>query len=301
MEKLLNHCIGLRFLDSEMIQIILKKAALIKQKKAKVDLSEKIVVQLFFEPSTRTRLSFEIATQKCKASPMVIDIETSSLSKGESLLDMVKNISAMNTDALIVRHSHGGVPHFISQQVPIPVINAGDGYHEHPSQGLLDIFTMQERLGDLSGKHVLILGDIMHSRVAKSNIWGLKKCGAKVSVAGPENLIPSVIKEFDVDICENLDELLPTVDAVNVLRIQFERQHGISLPSIEEYRKSFGMTSDRQNLLKDHAIILHPGPINRGIELDSDVADGSRNVILDQVENGVYIRMAILALCLGNQ
>ncbi len=301
MKKHLNHCIGLRFLDSEMIQIILKKAALIKQKKAIVDLSEKIIVQLFFEPSTRTRLSFEIATQKCKASPMVIDIETSSLSKGESLLDMVKNISAMNTDALIVRHSHGGVPHFISQQVSIPVINAGDGYHEHPSQGLLDIFTMQERLGDLSGKHILILGDIMHSRVAKSNIWGLKKCGAKVSVAGPENLIPSVIKEFDVDICENLDELLPTVDAVNVLRIQFERQHGISLPSVEDYRKSFGMTSDRQSLLKDHAIILHPGPINRGIELDSSVADGSRNVILDQVENGVYIRMAILALCLENQ
>ena len=301
MEKQLNHCIGLRFLDSEMIQLILKKAALIKQKEYVADLSEKIVVQLFFEPSTRTRLSFEIATQKCKASPMIIDIKTSSLTKGETLLDMVKNISAMNTDALIVRHSHGGVPYFISQQVPIPVINAGDGYHEHPSQGLLDIFTMQEKLGDLSGKHILILGDIMHSRVAKSNIWGLKKCGAKVSVAGPENLIPNVLKEFDVDIYNDLDQILPKVDAVNVLRIQFERQHGISLPTVEEYRKSFGMTVDRQNLLADNAIILHPGPINRGIELDSDVADGSRNVILDQVENGVYIRMAILSLCLENQ
>ena len=229
---------------------------------------------------------------------MIIDIETSSLSKGESLLDMVKNIAAMNTDAIIVRHSNGGVPYFISQHVNIPVINAGDGYHEHPSQGLLDLFTMQEKLGDLKGKHILILGDIMHSRVAKSNIWALQKSGARVSVAGPKNLIPDVVREFGVDICENVDDILPVVDAVNVLRIQFERQHGINLPSIEDYRQQFGMTYKRQQLLQDHAIILHPGPINRGVELDSDVADGERNVILNQVENGVYVRMALLRMCM---
>ena len=298
MTKQLDHCIGLRFLSKETIHSILDQALLLKQGKCTVDLSNQIVVHLFFEPSTRTRLSFEIATQKCQAAPMLIDIETSSLSKGESLLDMVKNIAAMNTNALIVRHSNGGVPYFISQHVPIPVINAGDGYHEHPSQGLLDMFTIKERLGDLSGKHVLILGDIMHSRVAKSNIWGLKKCGAKVSVAGPANLIPNVVQEFGVDICTDLDAVLPTVDAVNVLRIQFERQHGIELPTIEEYRRLFGMTLERQQLLQKHAVILHPGPINRGIELDSDVADGDQNVILNQVENGVFVRMAMLNMCM---
>jgi aspartate carbamoyltransferase catalytic subunit len=290
-----HHCIGLRFFSPDVIQSILDLAKQIKHNDVSIDLSNKIVVQLFFEPSTRTRLSFEIATQKCKATPMMIDIETSSLTKGESLLDMVKNIASMNTDALIVRHSSGGVPYFISEHVGIPVINAGDGYHEHPSQGLLDIFTMQENLGDLTGKHVLILGDIMHSRVAKSNIWGLQKCGAKVSVAGPSNLVPEVVKLFDVDICDDIDALLPKVDAVNVLRIQFERQHGIEVPSVDEYRHTFGMTKARQQLLPDHAIVLHPGPINRGVELDSDVADGDRNVILDQVENGVYIRMALLS------
>lgn len=301
MAKRLNHCIGVRYLSSEKIQSILKSASEIKDGQLSIDLNNKIVVHLFFEPSTRTRLSFEIATQKCNASPMIIDIETSSLSKGESLLDMVKNISAMKTNAIIVRHSNGGVPHFISQHVPIPVINAGDGYHEHPSQGLLDIFTLQENLGDLNGKHILILGDIMHSRVAKSNIWALKKCGAKVSVAGPQNLIPSVVSELGVNICTDLDAILPSVDAVNVLRIQFERQHGIVLPSIEDYRKQFGMTFKRLEIMQNHAIILHPGPINRGVELDSDVADGDRNVILNQVENGVYVRMAILAMCMEQQ
>ena len=175
----------------------------------------------------------------------------------------------------------------------------GDGYHEHPSQGLLDLFTMRDHLGDLNGKHVLILGDIMHSRVAKSNIWGLQKCGAKVSVAGPPNLVPDVVQTFGVDICRDINELLPHVDAVNVLRIQFERQHGIQVPSVEQYRSEFGMTKHRQDLLQDHAIVMHPGPINRGVELDSDVADGDRNVILDQVENGVYVRMALLGHLMG--
>ena len=211
----LDHCIGLRFFSPDVIQSVLNFAKQLKRNKASVDLSNKIVVQLFFEPSTRTRLSFEIAIQKCGATPMMIDIETSSLTKGESLLDMVKNIAAMKTDAIVVRHASGGIPYFISQHVSIPVINAGDGYHEHPSQGLLDIFTMQENLGDLKGKHVLILGDIMHSRVAKSNIWGLQKCGAKVTVAGPNNLVPNVVRSFGVDICNDIDKILPEIDAVN--------------------------------------------------------------------------------------
>lgn len=294
-----NHCIGLRNESSNTIFSILELAKAIQLNATKIDLSGHVIVQLFFEPSTRTRLSFEMATHQCNATPMMIDIHTSSLTKGESLLDMVKNIEAMGAHAMIVRHSEGGVPHFISEVVSIPVINAGDGYHEHPSQGLLDVFTMHEYLGDLSGKHVLILGDIMHSRVAKSNIWALKHCGATITVAGPPTLVPAVVSEFGVNVCTSIDDILPTVDAVNVLRIQFERQHGIDLPPVQSYRLAYGMTPQREALLPDHAIILHPGPMNRGVELDSSVADGHRTVILKQVQNGVYVRMAILANLLG--
>ena len=207
---------------------------------------------------------------------------------------MMRNIEALGVNALVVRHSDGGIPYFLSQHVGIPIINAGDGYHEHPSQGLLDVFTLQEELGDLAGKHVLILGDIRHSRVAKSNIWALKLLGAKVSVSGPPNLIPNGLDEWGVHVANQLDDILPEVDAVNVLRIQFERQHGISLPSMADYRKLFGLTEARQSLLSANAVVLHPGPINRGVELDSVVADGEKNVILNQVENGVFVRMAIL-------
>lgn len=294
MAKRINHCIGLRFLSTEEITHILDTARKIKYGKIAVDLKQQSVVHVFFEPSTRTRLSFEMATQRSNAFPMMLDVKNSSLTKGESLVDMMRNIESLGAQALVVRHSNGGIPYFISQQVGIPVINAGDGYHEHPSQGLLDLFTLKDHLKDLKGKHVLILGDIMHSRVAKSNIWGLIKLGAKVSVAGPPNLVPNVVKSWGVDVFSNLDQALPSVDAINVLRIQFERQHGIALPSIREYRNQFGLTAKRQALLKENAIILHPGPINRGVELDSDVADGEKNVILDQVSNGVYVRMALL-------
>ena len=291
-----KHCIGLRFLTKESIMSILHEAKKIKSGESVVHLGNQSVVHVFFEPSTRTRLSFEMATQRCHACPMMLDVNTSSLTKGESLVDMMRNIESLGAKAVIVRHTNGGVPYFISQQLKIPVINAGDGYHEHPSQGLLDIFTLQERLGDLSGKHILILGDIMHSRVAKSNIWGLLALGAKVSVSGPRNLVPDCVTSWGVDLRFDLDDCLKEVDAVNVLRIQFERQHGIALPSIREYRDTFGLTKDRQSLLSDHAVILHPGPINRGVELDSDVADGDKNVILDQVSNGVFVRMALLSM-----
>ena len=273
-------------------------ASKIKSNECIPQLYSKTVAHVFFEPSTRTRLSFEKATQNCNAFPMMLDVKHSSLTKGESLIDMMKNIESLGVDALVIRHSNGGVPYFISQHVNTPVINAGDGYHEHPSQGLLDLFTLQENLGELANKHILILGDIRHSRVAKSNIWGLLKLGAKVSVAGPPNLVPTCVKQLGVNVVSNLDSVLPEVDAVNVLRIQFERQHGIALPSVTEYRSVFGLTSKRQKMLKNDAIVLHPGPINRGIELDSEVADGDHNVILSQVQNGVYIRMAILKLLL---
>ena len=296
MAQPVTHCIGLRFLSKEFILSVLDIARQLKSEERSVNLNNQSVVHVFFEPSTRTRLSFEMATQRCRAFPMMLDAKTSSLTKGESLVDMMRNIESLGAKALIVRHSNGGIPYFISQQLNIPVINAGDGYHEHPSQGLLDLFTLKERLGDLSGKHVLILGDIMHSRVAKSNIWGLLRLGAKVSVSGPPNLIPECVRNWGVDICHHLDECLPKVDAVNVLRIQFERQHGIALPSIREYRNQFGLTKQRQQLMSDDAIVLHPGPINRGVELDSDVADGDKNVILDQVSNGVFVRMALLSM-----
>jgi aspartate carbamoyltransferase catalytic subunit len=300
MDHQIKHCIGLRFLPTSFIESVLNLAQQLKHGHATVNLNQQAVVHVFFEPSTRTRLSFEMATHRCQAFPMVLDIKTSSITKGESLLDMMRNIEALGAKAVIVRHANGGVPHFISQQLTIPVINAGDGYHEHPSQGLLDLFTMSDHLGDLSGKHVLVLGDIMHSRVAKSNIWGLLAMGAKVSVAGPPNLVPDTVRAWGVDICTRLNDCLPTVDAVNVLRIQFERQHGIAVPSIREYRDQFGLSSARQALLPDHAIVLHPGPINRGVELDSYVADGAGNVILEQVSNGVFVRMALLSLLMEN-
>ncbi|MEC8677782.1 MAG: aspartate carbamoyltransferase catalytic subunit [Candidatus Margulisiibacteriota bacterium] len=295
---LLNHCIGIRFISKDDILYLFDLASKIKSTECVPQLNSLTVAHVFFEPSTRTRLSFEKATQNCNAFPMMLDVKHSSLTKGESLIDMMKNIESLGVDALVIRHSNGGVPYFISQHVNIPVINAGDGYHEHPSQGLLDLFTLQENLGELVNKHILILGDIRHSRVAKSNIWGLLKLGAKVSVAGPPNLVPACVKQLGVNVVSNLDSVLPEVDAVNVLRIQFERQHGIALPSVAEYRSVFGLTAERQKMLKNDAIVLHPGPINRGIELDSEVADGDHNVILSQVQNGVYIRMAILKFLL---
>ncbi|OFZ17801.1 MAG: aspartate carbamoyltransferase [Bdellovibrionales bacterium GWB1_55_8] len=258
-------------------------------------LQGKTVVNLFFENSTRTRLSFEQATRKLGGTTMNFSASTSSLSKGETLIDTAKNILAMGPHCLVVRHASAGSPHILSKELTIPVVNAGDGFHEHPTQGLLDVLTMEEKLGTVKGKRVVILGDIAHSRVARSNIHILKKLGASVAVCGPPTLLPPRPEILGVDFAFRPEELLPDADVIMALRIQMERQNRMQIPSVAEYSKIWGMSRERAKLLKPEAIILHPGPINRGVELDPEVADGPRSVILDQVFNGVLIRMAVLA------
>ncbi|MBT5855527.1 aspartate carbamoyltransferase catalytic subunit, partial [bacterium] len=252
----------------------------------------------FFEPSTRTRVSFEMAIRTMGATSLSIDVANSSLKKGESLYDMIKNLEAMGIDAIVIRHANGGAPKFVSDITNVPVINAGDGYHEHPTQGLLDIFTMIQQRDTVKGKKVLILGDVAHSRVAKSNIWGLTKLGAEVFVCGPPTLIPPGIADLGVTVVPCLDDIIPEVDFINVLRIQYERQEMAFFPSVREYRALYGLTKDRLDKAKKDVVVLHPGPINRGIELDSEVADGPHNVIIDQVTNGIAVRMAVLYILL---
>ena len=257
-------------------------------------LAGKQVLTLFFEPSTRTKISFETALTRLGASKSSLQLESSSVKKGETLFDTVQNLAAFGFDAMIVRHAHAGAPHFIAKHVNASVINAGDGFHEHPTQALLDCFTIQEKLGDVSKLNILILGDILHSRVARSNILTLTKLGARVFVAGPPTLIPAQISEMGVTVIPHLDAAIPHMDVINCLRIQYERQDLGYFPSIREYRQHFGLTAKRLAQAKPTLTILHPGPMNRGIEIDSDVADGPHNVILDQVRNGVFVRMAIL-------
>jgi aspartate carbamoyltransferase catalytic subunit len=295
MTSRLQDCIGIRYWDAPTLRAILDRAKRIQSGVETPNLSQKMIATVFFEPSTRTRISFEAAIRNCGASPITVDVNHCSLTKGETLMDMMMNIAAMGIHGIVIRHSQGGIPHFVAQWLSIPVINAGDGYHEHPTQGLLDVATLEASLGDLSGKHILLLGDIAHSRVAKSAIWALRLLGARVSVCGPPNLVPPVLATLGVDMHSDLDAVLPTVDAVNVLRIQFERQQAISVPSVAAYNQQYGMTYARQAMMPDHAIILHPGPINRDVELDSRVADGHKNAILKQVRTGVFVRMAVLA------
>lgn len=259
----------------------------------------KSIVSLFYEASTRTRTSFDMAAKMLSASTTNISASTSSMVKGETLLDTARNLEVMGADAIILRHSMAGSPHLLSKNVKASVINAGDGFNEHPTQGLLDIFTMREKKGPLKGKKVLIVGDIAHSRVARSNIWGLKKFGAKVTVVGPPTLIPKDIEKMGVNVSFNLKEEIKDADVINVLRIQLERQKKCMFPSLDEYVKFFGINSEMLKRAKKDVTIMHPGPINRGIELSSEVADGPFNVILDQVTNGVAIRMAVLFLLLG--
>jgi aspartate carbamoyltransferase catalytic subunit len=258
-------------------------------------LQGKIAVNLFFENSTRTRTSFELATRKLGGSTLNFAASTSSTQKGESLIDTARNIEAMNPHCFVVRISSAGGPYLLSKATNVPVINAGDGFHEHPTQGLLDAYTMEEKLGSLSGKRVVILGDIAHSRVARSNIHILRKLGASVAVCGPPSLLPPKPSVLGVDFAYRPEELLADADVVMCLRIQLERQNRMQVPSIGEYARIWGLDRERAKLLKKTAIILHPGPINRGVELDPEVADGPRSVILDQVSNGVLIRMAVLA------
>lgn len=299
-----RHLLGLEDHTGHELRTILDQARgfvdLSRRQVKKVPvLKGKVVANLFFEPSTRTRTSFSLAAKRLSADTIDFTASGSSLSKGETFIDTAKNIEAMGVDVVVVRHSVPGAPHLLSKNLAAAVINAGDGAHEHPTQGLLDVFTVRERLGRIEGLTVGLVGDIAHSRVARSNIHALTKLGAKVIVCGPPTLIPQGIERLGVEVAYHLDRILPRLDVINLLRIQFERQRSGLFPSIHEYAALFGMNSIRLAACKKDVLILAPGPINRGIELTPDVADGPNSAILEQVTNGLAVRMAILYLLCG--
>ena len=302
-----KHLLGIRDLPKEDIQLILDtsiqfKEVLQRPIKKVPSLRDITIVNLFFENSTRTRISFELAEKRLSADTINFTSSGSSVSKGETLLDTVNNILSMKVDMVVMRHSATGAPHFLAQHIPAAIINAGDGINEHPTQALLDALSISEKLGGLRGKKVAIIGDIMHSRVAMSNMYLLKKMGAEVTIVGPPTLIPTYLKEsFDVNITYNLQEALEWCDVANVLRIQLERQNQVLFSSLREYNRSFGITRKMLDGLHKEILIMHPGPINRGVELDSDVADSKQSIILNQVENGVAVRMAVLYLLSGRK
>jgi aspartate carbamoyltransferase catalytic subunit len=256
---------------------------------------------LFFEASTRTRLSFELAEKRLSADTVNFQTSGSSVSKGESLKDTARNIEAMGIHLVVIRHQASGAPHYLARNLDAGVINAGDGTHEHPTQGLLDIFTIRERRGSIAGLRVAILGDIAHSRVARSNIWGLIKLGASVTVAGPPTMMPFDVERFGVTVARSVDEAIEGADVVNILRIQLERQRGTLYSSLREYARVYGVTSERLKRAKPDVTVMHPGPMNRGVEIAQDVADGKHSVILAQVTNGVAVRMAVLYLLAGHK
>lgn len=296
-----KHILGLEDLSADEITLILDQAAEFKRLaqagETKIDaLAGKVVANLFFEPSTRTRTSFGLAAKRLSADTVDFSSAGSSLTKGETFIDTAKNIESMGVNQVVVRHSTPGAPHLLSKHLSSSVLNAGDGTHEHPTQALLDIFTIREHKGTLEGLTVTLVGDILHSRVARSNIWGLTKLGARVIVCGPSTLIPRDISRMGVEVSYNLDQVLPETDCVNLLRVQFERQRSAFFPSIREYAHLFGMNAKRAALGKDGMLILAPGPINRGVELTTEVADGPQSVILDQVTNGLLVRMSCLYL-----
>jgi len=261
----------------------------------------KTVVNLFVEPSTRTRISFELAAQRLTADVINFSAEASSLKKGETLRDTARNLEALNADIIVMRHSASGAPHFLARFLHASVVNAGDGAHEHPTQALLDTFTIREKKGRIEGLNVTILGDILYSRVARSNIWALTKLGAKVTLCGPATLVPRVFEQMGCRVTYDVTEAIRDADIINLLRIQHERQRKAMFPSINEYTSLFGLTKARLALTKPDALIMHPGPINRGVEIDSEIADSPRSVILDQVTNGLAVRMAVLFLINGGK
>ena len=286
-------------LSKEEIELLLRTAESFKEVSSRdvkkvPALRGKTIANLFFESSTRTRTSFEIAAKRLSADIVNFSSQGSSTSKGESLRDTAKNIEAMHVDTIVMRHSSSGSAEYLARSVRAGVINAGDGIHEHPTQGLLDIFTILERKKTLEGVKVCLVGDILHSRVARSNIWGLIKLGAKVRVCGPPTLIPPKIEELGVEVFYDLDKAVRDQDVLNILRIQLERQQGAFFPSIREYAAEYGISMEQLKKAKHDVIIMHPGPINRGVELSAEVADGPQSVILDQVTNGVAVRMAVL-------
>ena len=296
--------VGLRELSADEINFILHTADAFKQvgtreiKKVPA-LRGKTLVNFFIEPSTRTRTSFELAAFRLSADVINISAASSSLTKGETLKDTARNLEALHADILVLRHSSAGAPHFLAERLKASVINAGDGAHEHPTQALLDLYTIRDKRDTISGLHVVIIGDVLFSRVARSNIFGLTRLGAHVTLVGPSTLVPREFEKLGVRVSHRLDDILPEADVVNLLRIQHERQRKEYFPGIGEYTRLFGLTKERAKRLKPDCLIMHPGPINRGVEIDSEVADGSQSVILDQVTNGLAVRMAVLYLCGG--
>lgn len=300
-----KHLLGIKDLQKEDIQLILSTAAQFKEVlqrpvKKVPSLRDITIVNLFYENSTRTRMSFELAERRLSADVLNFAASSSSAAKGETLLDTVNNILSMKVDLVVMRHSASGAPHFLAKHIPAAIVNAGDGINEHPTQALLDAFSMQERTGRIEGLKVAIIGDIMHSRVALSNMYLLKKMGAEITVVGPPTLIPKYLQEaLGVNVTYNLQEALQWCDVANVLRIQLERQNQPLFSSLREYNLAYGIKQSVLDKLNKEIVIMHPGPINRGVELDSDVADGPHSIILNQVENGVAVRMAVLYLLAG--
>lgn len=296
-----KHLLGIKDLTTNDIQLILETAKEFKEVinrpiKKVPSLRDVTIANVFFENSTRTRLSFELAEKRLSADVVNFSASGSSVKKGETLLDTVNNILAMKVDMIVMRHASPGAPHYLSKKIKANIVNAGDGTHEHPTQALLDSFSMQEKLGDLAGKKIAIIGDILHSRVALSNIFCLQKLGAEITICGPNTLLPKYISEIGVKISHSVKETLQWCDVANVLRIQLERQQIKYFPSLREYSLYFGINKQMLDELDKEIVLMHPGPINRGVELSSDAADSHHSIILDQVENGVAVRMAVLYL-----
>ena len=298
--------LGIKQLEPEEINLILETSETFKEistrpiKKVPT-LRGRTVVHLFYEPSTRTRTSFEIAAKRLSADTFNISASTSSIVKGETLLDTARNLEAMNPDVIVLRHSAAGAPHLLAKHVQASVINAGDGMHEHPTQALLDLLTITDKKETISGQTVAIIGDIAHSRVARSNIWALTKMGARVLVAGPTTMIPHDLDKLGVEVFYRPEDVIPKADVIMMLRIQLERQGQMLLPSLREYARVFGLNEEKLSQAKPDVLIMHPGPINRGVEISPAVADGPYSVILDQVNNGVAVRMALLYLLIGGE
>lgn len=301
-----KHLLDIQSLEAEEITTVLDTAAAFKAVgeraiKKVPSLRGKTVVNLFVEPSTRTRISFELAAQRLTADVINFTAESSSLRKGETLKDTARNLEALNADIIIIRHGATGAPHFLARFLNASVVNGGDGAHEHPTQALLDVFTIREKKGRVEGLNVTILGDVLYSRVARSNIWTLLKLGAHVTLCGPSTLVPRVFEQMGCRVTYDLDEAIAGADVINLLRIQHERQRKTMFPSIGEYTGLFSLNKARLAKAKGDLMIMHPGPINRGVEIDSDIADSERSVILEQVTNGLAVRMAVLFLVSGGK
>ena len=302
MENLsVDHLLGIKFLNQNDLELIFETADNFKQVinrpiKKVPSLRDITIANLFFENSTRTKLSFELAEKRLSADVLNFSSSQSSVKKGESLIDTVNNILSMKVDMVVIRHSSPGAPQLLSEKVNATIINAGDGAHEHPTQALLDSYSMRQEIGDLRNKNILIVGDIIHSRVALSNIFALQLQGANIKVCGPNTLIPRYLKDFGVKVETNLEKALQWCDVVNMLRLQNERMSESFFPSVREYKKHFGLTMERLEKINKEIVIMHPGPINRGVEITSEVADSNNSIILEQVENGVAIRMAVIYL-----